>query len=376
MMKKLLPFCIFLLFASFVIGQVTVTNATFPVTGDTLRTATDLTPSNIEITAAGGPFDWDFTSLSVGTQAEAVFLDASEGNVFNEIPNATHVVVDELLGGESYFRVSSDQVEFLAANGEDPAGFGIGAIFRFTPPIVQRRAPMMFPSNNSTTSSLFIGFAWDSLPPILTDSIPLPITPDSIRLNIVNERNDFVDAYGTLSIPGGTYDVLREKRTTYTETRVEAKVPLFGWQDVTDLLGGFGGIGMDTTITYDYFSNTEKEVIATVTVDVNDNATSVTFKDNGLLSSDETVLEDQPTVMVTPNPTNDIAYFNFDHFQDANYDLVIYNLSGAPVHSGQLSVIGQQSKSINISLLPAGPYFYLLKNENGAIVFSGKLIKF
>ena len=375
-MKKSIPFFALLLLAGILSAQITVTNATFPQTGDTLRTAADLAPSAIVVTAAGGPFDWDFKNLKVGVQTETIFLDASEGSAFADVPSATHVVIGDQAGAETYFKVSANKVEFLAANGNDPTGFGIDALFRFSPPIVQRRAPMTFPSNNTSESNLLIGFAWADLPPILTDSLQLPIQPDSIRVRITANRNDFVDAYGTLAIPGGTYDVLREKRTSISETRVDVKVPFLGWQDVTDLLAqGFEGLGVDTTITYDYFSNTEKEVIASVTVDADNNPTSVNFKDNGTLTADSEILAEQPSVTVMPNPVQGVANIGFSHFPKGEYQLAIFGLNGNKVFDKILILNGDHNEVFDFSTLPTANYFFLLKNAEGENVSSGKLIK-
>ena len=360
-------------------AQITVTNSTFPATGDTLRTAVDFTPVGIEITDGGGPFDWDYSSLNVGIQNETVFLDASEGSVAAELPAATHVVIEDVTGTETYYRVTSEHVELLAANGNDPTGFGISTLFRFSPPILQRRAPMGILNINMTESNLSIALAWDDLPPILTDSLPLTITPDSIRVRIVNERIDAVDAYGTLSIPGGSYEVLREKRVTYTDTRVEAKVPFLGWQDVTDILGSFGGgaLGQDTTYTYEFYSATEKEPIAVVTTDANDNPESVTFKDNGLLSSDDETIRDRPAIALMPNPVADFADFNFNYFPKGNYSLNIYATNGQLVLNRKVNILdgNRQQESIDLSALTNGQYFYMISDETGKHFSSGKLLK-
>ncbi|MFN8332161.1 MAG: hypothetical protein U0T81_13265 [Saprospiraceae bacterium] len=52
-----------------------------------------------------------------------------------------------------------------------------------------------------------------------------------------------VDAWGQVTLATGQYQTLRQKRTTSTALSVEAKVPILGWFDVTqiasrDLLGG------------------------------------------------------------------------------------------------------------------------------------------
>ncbi|MEO1263415.1 MAG: T9SS type A sorting domain-containing protein [Bacteroidota bacterium] len=378
-MKRSILFLVAFLVTGILGAQITVTDSTFPATGDTLRSAVDLTPSSIEITASGGPFDWDYSSLVVGLQNEAVFLDASDGSVVADLPAATHVVIEELTGTETYYRVTNEEVELLAANGSDPTGFGISTLFQFSPPILERRAPMDYPSNNMTESNLSISLAWADLPPILTDSLPVPFTPDSIRVRIINDRNDFVDAYGTLTIPGGSYEVLREKRTTFTDTRVEILLGFIGWQDVTDVLGDFGGggLGQDTTYTYGFYSATEKEPIAVVTTDADDNPESVTFKDNGLLSSDRETIQNQPSVALMPNPVSTIVDFNFNHFPKGNYSVGIYGGFGQLVLDRLINLSGSSHReSLDLSPLASGQYFYFVRNEKGEPVTSGKLMKY
>jgi hypothetical protein len=375
-MKKVLPILVLALAASGLFAQITVTNATFPAVGDTLKMAIDNTPGGLVMTAPGGPTDWDFTGLTANLLNETVYFDASAGSIV--VPGAE---LFANLGGntESYFNVTATAVELMAVKGPDPQGFGVETTFFFSPPMVQRRAPMTFPSSNLTSSSLLLPFAFDSLPSILTDSLNLPITPDSIRVRITNDRNDFVDAYGNLAIPGGTYEVLREKRTEYRETRVDILLPGFGWQDITDILlagGGFAGIGLDTVVTYNFFSNTEKEIIASVTVDSTGlNATMVTFKNNGLVSATAAVESAPPTVTISPNPFSDEANFALKNFAAGEYTLQVFGPQGQAAFSEQVPVHGDLVQQVNLSQLGAGSYFYRFVAANGSVVASGKLLK-
>jgi hypothetical protein len=95
----------------------------------------------------------------------------------------------------------------------------------------------------------------------------LPVTPDSLRYRMAINQISTVDGYGTLSIPGGSYNVLREKTTRYTESRLDAKIPPLGWLDITDnaISSGFGsGLGVDTSTHYSYYNDVAKEPIAVV----------------------------------------------------------------------------------------------------------------
>ncbi len=355
-------------------AQVIVTNATFPTTGDTLRTATDFTPSGIEITDVGGPFDWDFTSLNIGIQSETVFLDASEGMVSSEIPNATHVVIDGTTGGEAYFQINAEKMDLLGASGNDPTGLGVNSLFKFSPPLNQRRAPLKFLSDNASEASVKLTLAWTDLPQAVQDAISVQAA-DSIRLNIQFNQNEIVNAYGILAIPGNEYEVIRQKRTQTRETLVEALV--FGfWIDATGFIPApFNEFLNDTTITYDFYSDTEKEVIASVTVDANSNPVSVEFKDNGGLTNDDEVIGEKPTVGLMPNPVNTWANFEFQYFPKGEYSMNIFALNGKQVFNKALFLDNYRMTSINLSNLPAANYFFLIKNEAGKIISSGKLAK-
>lgn len=373
-MKKFILFLTCFCFLCWGSAQTTITNASFPETGDTLKTAVDLAPTDIEVTPAGGPYDWDYSNLSVGIQGRDYYLDASEGSLFDEVPNATHVVTNEQNDSEGYYIITDQAMEFIGASGNDPAGFGLGAFLRFTPPVVQRRAPMNFQESNSSETNVLLALAWEDLPTLLTDSLNFPITPDSIRIRITANRDDSVDAYGTVTIPGGSYEVLREKRTQISETGVDILLPIFGWSDVTSLLP-FEGLGADTTITYDFFSNVAKEVIVTLTVDANDSVISATFKDNDILDSNEEILGEKPLVFLSPNPVGEQANFEFKNFLAGKYQLSLLGLYGNIISHHSLQLFGNQKEQFDFSNLANGSYFYFLQNERGEIAFQGKMIK-
>ncbi len=373
-MKKTLLSCTLILSSFWLIGQITVSNATFPATGDTLKTATDLSPEGIVITNAGGPFDWDFTSLTAGPQSTTVFVDASEGANFDQAPTATHATINDIDLTESYFKVSNDKVEFIGASGNDPTGFGVGAFLKFEPPIIQRRAPMNFIDNNTSESDVRLAIAWDDLPPVLTDSLGFALA-DSIAIVIASSRTDLVDAYGTLSIPGGTYDVLREKRIEMRETRIEI-LTFLGWLDVTDQIpGGFGEFGLENITSYLYFSETEKEIIATVTVDSMGTPATVTFKDNGNLTSTIESIYDNVSIKVMPNPVHQIAEFQFNNIPMGNYRLKIHGLDGTLVVDKPMQITGHHIERIDLSLAAPSAYFFNLKDNRGNLVKGGSLIK-
>ena len=188
-----------------------------------------------------------------------------------------------------------------------------------------------------------------------------------------------MDAYGNLAIPGGTYPVLREKRTEFRETRVDAKVPIFGWQDVTDFIiagGNFAGLGKDTVITYNFFSNEAKEAIAVVTMDDSGtNAQQVRFKNNGVLSDVNNLKADEPLVLVSPNPVISEVKFELKNFTPGKYHLQIFNANGALVLTKNFQLNQSQAESVDLSALSGGQYFYRVSDEKNTAKARGKLLK-
>lgn len=373
-MKKLSTFFA-LLTALGLQAQITVTNATFPAAGDTLKYATDLNPDGVVITPAGGPTTWDFTGLAPTVKSETVFRAAAEGSAAAEFPTASVVTVSEGGQNETYYSVSATSFENLGFFGVDPTGgLPIPTTFRFDPPVAERRAPLSFLSLNQSASSLGIAFSVADLGPLADSLGPIAGLADSIRIRGTATRLDLVDAYGSLTIPGGTYDVIREKRTEYRDTRLDIHT-LFGWQDITDLIptGGFGeGLGSDTTITYLFFSNAEKEIIAEVNTGSDGLVVeTVTYKDNGVISGNSEVLENGLQVLVSPNPANGQAVFSFKNGTSGDYSLRLMDARGQVALRSNLT---STATTIQLDGMGSGTYFYQVFDENNRAIASGKLL--
>jgi hypothetical protein len=172
-----------------------------------------------------------------------------------------------------YYNATGDKVELMGYFGSDPIGLGATLLIPYNPPLVERRAPMNFFDINAVSSGFLVPFHPSAVSGGLLQL--LPFTPDSLRIRIAINRIDVVDAWGDLSIPGGSYQVLREKRRQYEEKRLDAKVPPLGWLDITDVAIqslGLSTLGVDTITAFHYFSNTDKEEIAVLRLNNQQNA--------------------------------------------------------------------------------------------------------
>lgn len=357
-------------------AQITITNDYFPVAGDTLFTATDNLPS-INIGTGGANQVWDFSNLQAPFTTQSVIKDADAGDFAAQFPSAT-ILTDFDAGGEAYFRTSDDAYEFMGYAGTDPTGFlGMDLTVRFDPPTLERQAPLQYEDQYMNEATASIPFSADLLPSEVFDNFP--ITPDSIRIRFTTSRANEIDAWGTLSIPGDTYEVLREKRIAVQDIRLDIKIGFFPWQDITDLLAAVAGdfLGQDTTITYNYYSNEAKEVIASVNVsDDESTIESVTYKVIDIPTSTSTIrtLTSNADIFAYPNPAIDSARFEFSSLPKGQYTLRIYNILGIVIWEKEYEVMRDKTVVVDLGKFKKGTYLYSLQNDTGKTIATKRLL--
>lgn len=381
-MKQLLLLLFGVFFSLHSFAQITITEDMLPAIGDSLKTKTDAMPSGIDLLLDAGEHSWDFTSLQSNVENVIVVQDAQDAAAYADFPNSTMVMPTGQIGGEGYFAIEDGILKLLGFAGSDPIGLGFNVSTPFTPAIEQQRAPLSFLDANTSEYSLLFPFDPADLPVNIFEN--LPISPDSIRVRVSSERYDLVNGWGTLTIPGGIYDVLREKRTEYRETRLDAKISFLGWQDITDIVLSTidneaitNALGQDTTQQYYFFSNEAKEPIAIVemaTPETNE-VQSVTYKSNILTNTHTIIKADQPAIFASPNPAIVNVRFEFANLATGNYKLKIYNIVGQQLWEKDYFV--QQPHFMtkeDVSWLSKGTYLYSLSDENGRTLATKRLV--
>ncbi|MCB9284686.1 MAG: T9SS type A sorting domain-containing protein [Lewinellaceae bacterium] len=347
-------------------AQITITNSVFPALGDTLRFAVDNQPQGIVMTPPGGDQQWDFSNLQPSYTFEQIFQDGQAGPDFDSFPSATLYYQTTTPEVDAYLQVSAQNVSLLGISGPDPSLLSLDLIAEYYPPIVQSRAPVNFFDIHQTSSGLLLPFH----PSILPGVGQLPVNPDSMRLRVAINRLDAVDAWGSLSIPGGTFDVLREKRTQYTETRLDAKIAPLGWLDVTDIAIQYlqlSPLGVDTTVTYYFLNDQSKEPIAICTTDNTQlQVVTVQYKNVDIPSGVNKVEPAVAGLEVFPNPAGDILQIRASNLEKGDYLVVIYSMVGPEVYRKSItSAPGQLEEVLDIAGLEKGMYVCQLSNGKG-----------
>lgn len=361
-------------------AQITITEASFPEVGDTLLTYTDNLPSSLGLYPEAGEHSWNFTTLQAPAANMVVVEDASTGSAFDAFPSASlrYSSLDNV--GETYYRILNGELQRLGNSSNDQINLGLELSTAYDPPYVERTAPLDYLDAKQTSSALIYAFDPADLPVNLFEG--LPITPDSIRVRVTFDSYNLVNAYGTLTIPGGIYDVLREKRTETVNTRLDALVGFIGWQDITDIVVAAIDneeitqlIGEVTTTSHYFWSNEAKEPIAIVTVNEDETeATQVVYKANTVVST-RNIIKDKPNIYAYPNPTIVNVKFHFSNLDNGNYTLRIYNLIGKELWNKNYYVNRREFvQKEDVSFLAKGAYLYSLSDSKGRTISTKRLI--
>ena len=367
MNRFVLPLWLWMSIAGFVSAQVTIPPSTFPVPGDTLYTQTDLLPEDLDLKSPGGARKWNFSALQAPFVRQTVIQNAGSNSPFPEAASMASTGDD----GRRFFRYHPDRLDLLGYFGLDPAGFGTEVLIRYQPPAVERWANLSYRDRHETSFRFHFTVAGNDLPVAVTELIP---GLDSIRIHMTIHREDVADAWGTLTLPDGNYDVLREKRTETQDTRIEAKLPLFGWQDVTDVIGDLLFPGSGTILTYSFYNPASKEPIATVTTDASGTLLQVDFKASAAASNVQDTRSLQPGVYAYPNPAITYIRFDFTGLRPGTYLLRIHNVLGQEIWSRSYRITEDTTDKLDLSNFRKGTYLYSLQDNRGNTLLTRRFI--
>lgn len=357
-------------------GQVTITNSTFPEAGDTLRTVTTTNFSGFDKNLVGGGLVWDLSNVSGGFLSETIYSVPGEGESSEFFPDAD--MLDNSTLQEIYYESFNNKIVEIGRSGLDPVLNLVDLTYENDGESILRRAPMSFGDAYSDNSSFFIKAPASVLPDTLLDNIPLTI--DSMRLLVETEHEDVIDAWGTMELPNDSYEVLRVKRITNTNAVLGAKAGLLGWINVdsnnplfANLLGDLLDLlGESSIVSYRFFANDNKEIIANFTEDPNGNLVSLSYKGDVATSIGKINLKEE-NLLTYPNPTYGDVTFQLMNLPHDNYSVVLYNIIGKKLWSSEINFV-EGKLHADLSHLRKGTYFYSILNGSGQKVTTRRLM--
>jgi hypothetical protein len=381
-MKKITFMALFMSLMVLTNAQISLTDSYFPAVGDVLVTAnaSRKTINLAKTPAKGTNLTWDYSFLrqnSTGVGNDTVRYRTVDTSVSNYYSTANLMVVVNDSQRIAINKTASS-FDLLGYRGVfiNSLPISIGRLkFPFVPAQQERRAPLAFPSTNTTNWGFFLAVPSSVLPASILAS--LPIVPDSIRVTYKSIRRDTVDGWGTLKIPGGSYSVLREKRVSYNTTLLEGKITFLGissWQDVTSQAGVIGIAPIDTSTSIYFWSNTAKEPIMVYSLRRGvDSASTISYKFLPLTSvkNTEGVAGSFETY---PNPAKDAVFFDLKNWKSGDYTLSINDILGKQYHNEILKVNGQQTVRVPLNGFGNGNYITTVTDKDGNVLVSKRLV--
>jgi hypothetical protein len=347
-----------------VAAQITVTNSVFPAVGDTLHFAFGNQPGAINqiFTPPGGNQQWDLSNLQATQYWNQIMKNPQTGTASGSFPAASVLYNPVNSNSEVYWQVTGTQVNDLGYYGLDELGLGLNLLFLKSPGLEVSWAPVNFFDIHQSSSNVLTAFDAPIAPPLLLNLVP---TADSFRIRITYQRLGVIDAWGTLAIPGGTFDVLRKKQTEYKSTAVDVKVAPLGWIDISTIGGQqILPLGTDTITTFHFLNDLSKEAIAVCTLNTAQNTvTGVQYKALNIPVATFTPSFDE-SLLAYPNPVQDVLYVRFTSDARATFQIKMINEYGNPVLVQTVELSATENViAVPVSNLPSGIYELMLQRD-------------
>lgn len=366
-MKKQALFCfLFLGLIHPVAAQITITHSVFPAVGDTLRYVFGNQAGAINqiFTPPGGPQAWNLSGLQPAQTWNQIMKNPVSGSAQASFPGAGILYNPLNSTSQVYLQVTGNQVLDMGYFGLDELGLGLNLLFDKVPNLEETWAPVNFFDLHQSASNVLTAFDAPIAPPILLNLVP---TADSFRIRVTYQRISSVDAFGTLAIPGGTFDVLRKKRTEYKSMAVDVKVAPLGWIDISTIGGQqLLPLGTDTITTFHFLNDVSKEAIAICTLNTAQNAvTGVQYKAMPPATATFAPTPEEGLALY-PNPVRNTLYVHFRNDAEAPVQMQLLNAQGSKVLE-QTVEAGSKDIRIPVADLPPGIYTLLLWRNRASV---------
>lgn len=380
-MTKFIPAFLLVLFFVPLAAQVQLTNAYFPVAGDTLRsnTADSLSTVTVDVGVAGPNQVWNFDFPTVANQRSEPVTDATGNTAF---PGAT-VLIRTTAVTESFYEVSATEFKLVGVNTSLAILPSFAISTAVTPARTIRSAPLRYEDVSMSVTSNSVTVSPDSIPAealaLIGDALD---AVDSLRITTISTRESVVDAYGVARLEGNFYNVLREKQEESVFIRLEVKTGFLPFIDITNTIvilspevARFVG-QQEVTTTYLFWNPESKEPIAEIATST---ATGVPFNFNFKRAQQSTSTQgptlSRASLSVFPNPATDLVFFEVANLDAGVFTLSLMNTLGRVIQTRQFSPVGSKARlSLDVSHLPSGMYLYSLRNERGRVMATKKLL--
>lgn len=336
-----------------VFGQITITQSDMPSQGDTIRVSYASSTANVNHTATGPNFTWNFSALTPNAQQVLEFatptalpfnFTATYG-VLNPSPDSIPFIgaiptnfVDYYKNGSSGYRQVGSSFDYA------PLG-------NFSIPIIYSSSDYVyrFPMNYNNIDSSDAAYAFQ--------------LPGLAYFGQERHRVNRVDGWGTLITPYGTFQTLRVRSVVDAVDTISF-----------DTTGTGFSFPRPQVVKYKWLSQNGKIALLEVEAQVFNNTETVTnviYRDSIRSNVFQVgITENEIAGNVTtlyPNPAQDQLNLLWTQPVQMQARIEICDMYGRVVATENAGLLpaGIQSRSLNVATLTAGVYLVRIHSENG-----------
>ncbi len=363
-MKKITQVCAFAFIGLFAVqasAQITLSQSDLPYVGLTVMTATDSTSTFVP-GAAGASQSWNFGTAKKQLTDKILFLDPSTtkyASVFSKAnlcdSTAGKTNTGAVINGYDFFNINSSVFEVEGSEQIVPyKTSGITVTFQveinLNPEFVQANLPGVYGEKFNGVSR---GEQKQAKSLIIYDSV-------KIQTNIT--YFDTVDAWGTITLPTGIFNVLRKN---HHEVDVDS---------VSEHSSG-GSWGAPTITTtpyhqYQWFTNGAGYILAEMNVNPSTGAYENLIWDTTAMPLGINELSYNSKVITYPNPCSSQITFQVTSNTQAQF-IGVYDITGRLVDNIEMK---NNMSVLNTNAYSSGMYLYTINDKNGNIIDRGKFM--
>lgn len=348
-MKKNLFFLIAVFFTVSNYAQITITHEDVAEPGTTVYLLTDTMPT-VSQGAAGADITWDLTGIISHDTSTVNFISPVGTEFESEFPNANMVAesAEQLI----YFQNNASELN-LQGVAVDPLGNGTKFPLRLFG-MKQMVYPATYQDNftdaGEQDNTIYYGES--------VNYQGFDVVVDSIRMKTVFDNDSEIDAYGSITTPDGTYEVVRQFTIQHSIDTVWAYVGMLGWQQIQ---------AEEREIhNYRWYADNQDYYVAEVeydpAADAVVSALYMTHTNPDFVSQ----VKSYNSIKLYPNPATNMVVV------EAVYEnILVYDITGK-ICEVELKTQGNKT-IVDITKLPSG--IYIIEANDNKNLYQGRFIK-
>ena len=353
-----------LLITNQVFSQISIDKTDMPASNDTFRVSlTSITPNDPSLT--GENYLWDYSSLAFNSQAVDTFISVSKTSFLyqlsfnNSFLDPTHLAtvasftgtstnlgVVQLKNSYSFYKNSNTSFIKVGIGSEIS---GIPASAKYNAPELLYSFPLLIGNQDSSISKWSVS------------------VPSLGYLGETINRKNFVDGWGTLKTPFGTFDVIKMSSNVVYNDSVYSDSLLHG------------GMALPTRTQTEYKWIGKGHGIPLLQIVKSGVTTAVTYQDSVRKKSTTAINEKEISnlnLALSPNPTNENLKITYNLNSETRMNIEIFDITfkKSKILIDEIQSAGQHSILFNVHDLGLNRGVYILKTQTKNSVSCSKLI--